>query len=101
MFLLKTIVLHSNLSLLGFLNIQATVENTFLKVQTKALDATSEWVGVTSPTSVPECKAVQNHYQFCFCITEVKPFPKFKQIKFGHYFGGFAHFYNLCRSVID
>lgn len=60
-FLLRTIVLHSNLSLLGFLNIHEIVENKFLKVQTKALDATSEWVGVTSPTSVLECKAVQNH----------------------------------------
>lgn len=48
-----------------------------------------EWLGVISPTSVLEYKAVQNHKSaerlILICITEVKPFPKFKQIKFCRY----------------
>lgn len=42
-----------------------------------------EWVGVIAPTSVLEYKAVQNHKSaerlVLIRITEVKPFPKFKQ----------------------
>lgn len=40
-----------------------------------------------------ECKAVQNHKSALSVLLR----DSFKKITFGHYFWGFAHFYNLYR----